>query len=83
MSDNEAFHLALAEGAASGALPHILRWKGASSLYPDSWISDRADEIASNIHAAGHLSDRAARNYIKSRYDLAVVADEIESLMLA
>ncbi|MGP9838278.1 glycosyltransferase [Arthrobacter sp. 179] len=37
-SDFESFHLTLADGAASGAMPVSLAWPGAGLIYPKSWL---------------------------------------------
>ncbi|MFH7587457.1 glycosyltransferase [Oceanimonas smirnovii] len=34
VSDHESFHLAVAEGMASGAIPVIYKWAGAETIYP-------------------------------------------------
>ncbi|MEY8715378.1 glycosyltransferase [Francisella philomiragia] len=45
-SDHESFHLSVAEGMASGAIPVIRNWKGANSIYPSEFIySDCCDAI--------------------------------------
>lgn len=38
VSDFESFHLTLADGAASGALPFSLAWPGAECIYPRDWL---------------------------------------------
>jgi hypothetical protein len=45
-SDIEAFHTAVAEGMASGAVPSISGWEGAESVYDSGWISMQAQEAA-------------------------------------
>jgi glycosyltransferase involved in cell wall biosynthesis len=37
-SDDESFHVALAEGMASGAVPVIRHWPGAETIYDRRWI---------------------------------------------
>lgn len=37
-SDFESFHLTIADGAASGALPVCLNWPGADRIYPVEWL---------------------------------------------
>jgi glycosyltransferase involved in cell wall biosynthesis len=53
-SDDESFHLAPAEGMASGAVPAILDWPGADTIYDASWIHSSEHGIAASIAA---LSD--------------------------
>ncbi|PYI68807.1 glycosyl transferase family 1 [Arthrobacter livingstonensis] len=51
-SDFESFHLTLADGAASGAVPVSLAWSGADQIYPTDWLVADADEIVTSILAA-------------------------------
>jgi glycosyltransferase involved in cell wall biosynthesis len=48
-SDDESFHLAPAEGMASGAVPVIRNWPGADTIYTRRWIHETADEMADRI----------------------------------
>ena len=49
-SDDESFHLAPAEGMASGAVPVIRDWPGADMIYDRRWIQGSADGMAEHIH---------------------------------
>ena len=40
-SDDESFHVAPAEGMASGAVPVIRHWPGAETIYDPRWITRR------------------------------------------
>ncbi len=54
LSEHESFHLAVAEGATSGALPAVLGWPGASQIYPTDWISPDLPSVMERIrHLAG------------------------------
>ena len=47
LSDDESFHLAPAEGMASGAVPLVRPWPARRPIYADEWIAgagDGADE---------------------------------------
>jgi glycosyltransferase involved in cell wall biosynthesis len=54
-STRESFHLGLAEGVASGALPVVRNWPllapygGAHGLWPDEWIVESIDEAVARI----------------------------------
>ena len=48
-SDDESFHLAPAEGMASGAVPVILPWPGADTIYDAQWIHDDPRSAAAAI----------------------------------
>jgi glycosyltransferase involved in cell wall biosynthesis len=49
VSDFESFHLTIADGVASGALPAVLLWPGADLVYPRSWLSSSVEELAARI----------------------------------
>jgi glycosyltransferase involved in cell wall biosynthesis len=44
LSDDESFHLAPAEGMASGAVPLIRAWPGAETIYDRRWIVPAPDD---------------------------------------
>ena len=48
-SDDESFHVAPAEGMASGAVPVIRHWPGAETIYDRRWIRDTPAEMAEFI----------------------------------
>jgi glycosyltransferase involved in cell wall biosynthesis len=50
-SDDESFHMAPAEGMASGAVPVIRHWPGAETIYDTRWISRTPAEMAASISA--------------------------------
>ncbi|MGH3392257.1 MAG: glycosyltransferase [Actinomadura sp.] len=48
-SDDESFHLAPAEGMAAGAVPALLPWPGADTIYDRRWIHADSAAMASGI----------------------------------
>ncbi len=48
-SDFESFHLSIPDGAASGAIPIILKWEGSDEIYPKEWSLDSIDEAVEKI----------------------------------
>lgn len=48
-SDFESFHLTLADGAASGALPVSLNWPGADLIYPLTWLNATTNAVVNSI----------------------------------
>ncbi|MHA7271802.1 glycosyltransferase [Arthrobacter sp. TMT4-20] len=78
-SDFESFHLTLADGAASGALPTTLAWSGADQIYPVSWIFPSVESMTHHIAAmADDKSTRtrmvdAAKGFVEERFDQPVV----------
>lgn len=62
-SDDESFHLAPAEGMASGAVPALLPWPGADTIYDTRWIHADTATMAAAIHdtvASGRWTQTAA-----------------------
>ena len=54
-SDDESFHLAPAEGMASRAVPSLLNWPGAETIYDPHWI--HSDPAAMAAAIASTVSD--------------------------
>ncbi|TDC58018.1 glycosyltransferase family 1 protein [Actinomadura sp. KC345] len=50
-SDDESFHLAPAEGMASGAIPALLSWPGSDTIYDSRWIHETPSAMAASIAA--------------------------------
>ena len=48
-SDDESFHMAPAEGMASGTVPVVRHWPGAETVYDDRWLYDETSEAAGVI----------------------------------
>jgi glycosyltransferase involved in cell wall biosynthesis len=64
MSDIESFHLAVAEGMASGAVPVIRPWPGSSEIYDKEWIHVNPSDAAAAVLANADeevWAERAAR----------------------
>ena len=56
-SDDESFHVAPAEGMASGAVPVIRHWPGAETIYDTRWIRETPAEMAASIAALASPDD--------------------------
>lgn len=76
-SDDESFHLAPAEGMASGAVPAVRVWPGAESIYDPHWVEVDIDRLADTVleRAGRRWSDESerARKQVALAYDLSVV----------
>jgi hypothetical protein len=72
VSDFEGTHQAVAEGAASGAVPMILNWQGAKATYPHVWCHDDLDSMVESILKLNSKDTKGSRyaKIIKKRYDL-------------
>lgn len=74
-SDDESFHLAPAEGMGSGAVPALLNWPGADTIYDTRWIHrdpmEIADAIADTVATGRWETERAlARDQLRRAYAL-------------
>ncbi len=74
-SDDESFHLAPAEGMASRALPAVLAWPGAETIYPHEWVDATVDDMADRILAVSSNGGLRAhgddvRDFVLDNYSL-------------
>lgn len=75
MSDLESFHIAPADGFASGGQGLLLRWAGVEYIYPEDFIFDSIEDMKQYIlmNADYELFKQNAqkgRDFIKERYDI-------------
>ncbi|MFD0685370.1 glycosyltransferase [Actinomadura fibrosa] len=85
-SDDESFHLAPAEGMASGAVPVLLGWPGADTIYDSRWIhadpAAMAASIATTVALDRWEQDRAlARDQVRAAYGLDEVCRQWTDLL--
>ena len=48
-SDEESFHVSVAEGMGSGAVPLVRQWQGASEIYDARWLHNDTDSMAATV----------------------------------
>ncbi|GAA1586516.1 glycosyltransferase family 4 protein [Actinomadura kijaniata] len=87
-SDDESFHLAPAEGMASGAVPALLPWPGADTIYDTRWIHDGTDAMADAIAATvaegrWDTERRLAQSQVRNAYALNEVCRRWTDLLAA
>ena len=85
-SDDESFHLAPAEGMASGAVPALLPWPGAETIYDPRWIHESPTAMAASISTTvalnrWHQDSAEARAQLKAAYALAEVCTQWTDLL--
>lgn len=68
VSDFESFHLAPAEGMASGALPIVFDWEGARTIYPDQCVYRSVDEACNAVLSGMPMTAPAAKRYVGQRF---------------
>lgn len=82
VSDFESFHLAPAEGMASGALPIILDWAGSSTIYPEQCIYSTVDEACNAILYESSLSAFEAKLYSGEKFSKIKNSEKIISVLI-
>jgi glycosyltransferase involved in cell wall biosynthesis len=93
LSDDESFHLAPAEGMASGAVPLIRPWPGAETIYDRRWIvaagegAALVDELADRIlqHTRDQTWDELrheAQRQARASFDVAAVCERFARLLV-
>ncbi|MPV50707.1 hypothetical protein GCG21_11960 [Pseudactinotalea sp. HY160] len=91
-SRRESFHLAVVEGALSGAVPVVRDWPvyatgaGPRALYPEEWIVDDPAEAAARILSLADPEDRRvagehARADARERFDPALFARRVRAVV--
>lgn len=88
LSDFESFHLTLADGAASGALPLALAWPGAEEIYPRKWLHPQLSKITNAVqeyanHPDSYVRDcRASQEYVATRFSPEMIYKELGGVIL-
>jgi glycosyltransferase involved in cell wall biosynthesis len=92
-SVRESFHQAVAEGAASGAVPVVRNWPmysaygGARAVFPADWVVDDVDGAVERILATSsdeqrwHAEGAAASAAAAERFDWGRVAPRYDALL--
>lgn len=87
-SEFESFHMAIAEGMASRAIPIIRNWKGSEALFPTRYSFSNIQEAVALILkytaedqfvAEGQVN----REYCIKHFDLNVILPEYDKILLA
>lgn len=80
LSERETFHLAAAEGMASGAVPVFLPRLGLDEIFTDRWIFDTpeaiADFIYSQVHTQHWVKESSRAQKYARRFDFMQHAQE-------
>jgi glycosyltransferase involved in cell wall biosynthesis len=80
VSDEESFHLTVADGAASAASPHVLAWPGAELIYPRDWLHADLDGVIAAILNSCPPADQA-QEYARGRFDVAAVMGQLVAIV--
>lgn len=66
LSDVESFHLAAAEGMASGAIPIISNWEGSHSIYNEEFIVNDISNVREYISSMRKNEKNTIENLLKN-----------------
>lgn len=81
-SDYETFHLAPAEGMASGSVPVIFNWSGSKAIYDKKWIVSNDDEAVQYIlNNRYNVGNDSFKGYINDRFGIEKIANELVELI--
>lgn len=85
-SDLESFHLAPADGMASGAVPILRAWEGSAEIYDHRWIHQTPECMAGHILklalAEGWEDERVlAQDYARRHFSLGLVQSRWVALL--
>ncbi|GHJ50443.1 hypothetical protein Cs7R123_77850 [Catellatospora sp. TT07R-123] len=79
MSDIESFHLAAAEGMASGAVPVIRPWPGSHEIYGGEWIEPSLDDAVASVLANAD-PEVWAKRAAAARAEIRAAADPVGTI---
>lgn len=68
VSDHESFHLAVAEGMASGAIPLIFPWDGSREIYPDRYLYSDATSASEFVTGCSLEEGRLNKIYVNKHF---------------
>lgn len=78
VSDHESFHMAIVEGAASGAMPVIYSWEGAEEIYDRNFIFTDFDN-AKKIILNSNYSDKGV--FSVNEFNMGIVFKAIKKIL--
>lgn len=84
VSDNESFHLSVAEGMASGAIPVISDWEGCDSIYDNKFIFRDLNpvvEFVRNKRNYNHSTINEVKKYSNKKFGKEKVIREITKII--
>lgn len=83
ISDVESFHLAAAEGMASGAYPIIMNWEGSDTIYPENFIIDDIEHVQAFVQNKRENEAELKKQLQKAVeiYSMKTVIEDLDSLL--
>ena len=81
-SDYETFHLAPAEGMASGSVPIIFNWAGSKAIYDKKWIVSNIDEAVQLVlNSKSSVGNESFKDYIRDRFGIEKIANDLLGIL--
>jgi glycosyltransferase involved in cell wall biosynthesis len=85
-SEFESFHMAIAEGMASGTIPVIRNWEGSEALFPGKLIfSDLQEAVAMVLKNTGEKAHQALgeelKEFCRKNFSLEVILPKYDQIM--
>lgn len=82
----ESFHLAPAEGMASGAVGLLLQWPGVEYIYPDEFIVGSIEEMANKIYELmnrdlNEIVRNKSKRFISESYNITNIGAQFDMLI--
>ncbi|WBW96623.1 glycosyltransferase [Oceanirhabdus sp. W0125-5] len=86
VSEFESFHLAIAEGMASGSIPIIYNWEGAEEIYPKKYIFKNTEEaclLIDKIRKVDGLNSlqKYVGKFARERFDKKIICIKWEEII--
>lgn len=77
VSDNESFHLSVAEGMASGCVPLIMNWYGSDTIYNNRYIDKDEVSIAEKVGFFESFDHKKVKREAMTKFDKNTVLSKI------
>lgn len=77
VSDNESFHLSVAEGMASGCLPLIINWHGSDTIYSNQYIDKDKMSMIEKISFFKGLDYEKAKHEATTKFNKNIIVNKI------
>lgn len=84
-SEFESFHMAVAEGMASGSIPVIYNWEGADLVYPAKYIVRNLEEavdliLKHNMGVSDNTEIQNLKNYAREHFGLEDILSKYDNM---